>query len=75
VENFWGTLSDWLVGIGTIALATVTFVGLVRERREKRRLQKELASRAAFDEFERRTVYDRERNGSEGPSRAGGRLV
>lgn len=60
MDNFWGTLPDWLVGLGTIALATVTFVGLVRERREKRRLQQELDSRKAFDEFERRTLYDRQ---------------
>lgn len=50
MDNFWGTLPDWLVGLGTIALATVTFVGLIRERREKRRLQEKLdrQEQAAF---------------------------
>lgn len=43
MDNFWvGTFPDWLVGVGTLALAAVTFGGLLRERAEKRRLQEQL---------------------------------
>ncbi len=52
MENFWiGSFPDWLVGIGTLALAVVTFVALRFDRAEKRALQIQLSKQAKTEQL------------------------
>jgi hypothetical protein len=71
VDSFWaGTFPDWLVGVGTLALAALTFMGLRRERAEKVELRKQLAAQK-LEEIDRqikesdRTAAIRQRSQAE----------